>query len=99
MCRCQEFASGHYLFCNPAYPKSPFLLSPFDDIELILVQTMFNNRMSSVRESVEWGFADILRLWASLDFVPSQRLFLNLIGVQFSVSALLTDIHICIYGS
>lgn len=59
---------------------------------------MFNNRMSSIRESMEWGFADIVRLWASLDFVPSQRLFFNPLGVQFRVATLLTSIQICIYG-
>jgi hypothetical protein len=59
-----EFLREHFpqdiVFGDAAYPKYPFLLSPFDNINLTLNEIALIKRMSSVRESVEWGFKDIL---------------------------------------
>ena len=54
--------------------------------------------MSSCREAVEWGFADILRLWSALDFSYNQRIYGSPIGLQYRVATILTNIHICLYG-
>jgi hypothetical protein len=97
--RCKQFSDDHYIFGDPAYPKSDVLLSPYDKIDLLPDQITFNLRMSAVHESVEWEFADIIQLWASLNLVSMQKLFLNPIGIQFRVCTLLTNIHTCIYGS
>ena len=34
----------------------------------------FNRRMSSVRETVEWGFAKVLANWGFVDFVNQQKI-------------------------
>jgi len=54
--------------------------------------------MSSCREAVEWGFADILRLWSALDFSYNQRISGSPIGLLYRVATILTNIHICLYS-
>ncbi|RPA78411.1 hypothetical protein BJ508DRAFT_212043 [Ascobolus immersus RN42] len=96
--RCLEYAPEFYLYGDSAYGKYQVLLSPWSRIELSEAQFEFNLQMSRVRECVEWGFEDILRLWTSLTFTRSQKLFGTLVGAQFKVATLLTNLHICLYG-
>ena len=59
----------------------------------------FNKAMSSARECVEWGFADIVRLWGFLDHSLSHKILHSPVGVHYRIGVFLTNIHICIYGS
>lgn len=101
LARRREFAPSFYLYGDPAYPLSSVLISPFSHLtgELSESQKIFNKRMSSCREAVEWGFADVVRLWTSLDFKSTQRVFTSPVGCQYRVAVILTNIHICLYGS
>lgn len=97
--RCRVFAGDFYLFGDPTYPLSDVLQAPFSRIELSTEEKEFNKKMSRCRECVEWGFGEVVRLWSSLDFKPSQRIFSSAIGKHYRVATLLTNIHICLYGS
>lgn len=41
------------------------------DAHLMAEQQDFNSLMSSVRESVEWGFGDVVRLFGFVDYLPN----------------------------
>ena len=62
--RLENHASSFCLYGDPAYPVSQVLCSPVSRLELGFAEQEFNRPMSSCRECVEWGFADIIRLWA-----------------------------------
>lgn len=92
--------SSYYLYGDPAYPSSRYLLSPFAKGENITpTEHIFNVKMAQVRESVEWGFGGILRLWAYLDHRTGQKVFLSPIGLEYRVAVILTNAHVCLYGS
>ncbi|KAH0605496.1 uncharacterized protein H6S33_004718 [Morchella sextelata] len=56
--------------------------------------------MRSCHECVGWGFADVLRLWTALDFKTTQQLFGDVdVGSHYRVAVILTNFHICLYGS
>jgi len=97
--RLENHASCFGLYSDPAYPVSQVLCSPVSRLELGFAEQEFNRPMSSCRECVEWGFADIIRLWAYLDYDKEQALFKTAIGRQYRFGTLLTNIHICLYGS
>ena len=54
------------LYGDPAYPHRIYLQTPFRNRALTAPMIAFNQSMSTVRESVEWLFNDIviiLSLW------------------------------------
>ena len=61
--RCIQKAPSFCLYGDSAYPVSSVLLSPFLKANLTKEEMAWNVAMSARRECVEWGFADILRLW------------------------------------
>lgn len=55
------------LYGDPAYPLRQLLMRPYGGARLTKQQD-FNIAMSSVRQSVEWGFGKIISEFAFLDF-------------------------------
>ena len=90
----------YYLYGDPAYPKCPWMLRPYKG-NLTAAEREFNRRISSVRETVEWGFAKVVANWGFVDFVKQQKIRGSACGVgkQYCVAALLTNCHTCVYGS
>ena len=95
----EQYAGGHYIYGDQAYPLSQHLLCPFKGPVLTLRQKKFNKKMGKLRVSVEWAFRDILVNFAFLDFKKNQKVLWQPLGQQCSVTALLTNCHTCLYGN
>ncbi|KAJ8915674.1 hypothetical protein NQ315_000606 [Exocentrus adspersus] len=104
------FPNGHsfVVYGDSAYGIRELLLYPFPNTEHVQdeergAQQNFNYFMSVVRQSVEWGFAKIIRDFSFLDFKKNQKLLLQDLGVMYKTGALLTNCLCCylccLYGS
>ena len=51
----------------------------------------FNTTMSTVRQTVEWRFGDILSQWAFVDFRKRRKIRLQPVAVYYKVAALLMN--------
>lgn len=56
------------LYEDPAYPLRVHLQAPFRNAVITPQMQAFNTSMSSVRNSVEWLFGDIINYFKFLDF-------------------------------
>lgn len=90
----------YYIYGDPAYQMSTWLMSPFRGL-LTPAQQLFNASMSSCRVTVEWGFGKIVALWPYVDYVKKQQVGLAASGVgkQYAVAGILTNCHSCFYGN
>lgn len=93
-----EVFSGCVLYGDPAYPISDFITAPHKGTGLTSAEKQFNKDMSSVRESVEWGFGRIKTLWSFLDYRKQQKIGLSPVGKAVLVGAFLTNCHTCYFG-
>jgi len=96
--RMKEKAEGFCIFGDPAYPVSAEVQWPWSRMELSEEEKEYNRRMVSVRQCVEWGFADVLRLWSYLECTNSQKILQVACGKQYCIAVLFTNIHKCLYG-
>lgn len=96
---CLVHAPEFCIYGDPVYSVSTVLQSPFSNLDITEKEKTFKKAMASCRECVEWGFADIIRLWAYLDYKRGQKLLNAPLGMEYRVAVLLTNIHICLYGS
>ncbi len=88
-----------YVYGDPAYPLRPQLISPFRGANLTDQEAEFNQNMSKVRQCVEWGFGDIIRQFAFLDFKKNLKLFLQPVGKYYLIATILTNCRACLYGN
>lgn len=87
------------VYGDPAYPLSPWLITPFRGHNLTPEQQQFNTDMSAVRQCVEWGFGKVITNFAFLDYKKNLKLFLQPVGKYYLVGCILTNCHTCLYGS
>ena len=95
-----SFASDETPLClygDPAYPLRIHLMTGFKGA--VTPQHAFNEKMNSVRVTVEWIFGDIVRFFAFMDFKKDLKVNLSPIGKMYMVSALLQNAHTCLYGN
>lgn len=90
-------SDGHPLviYGDPAYALSSHLICPFKGSHLSREEQAFNTGMSRVRESVEWGFADVTRNWAFLRL--RHKILLEPTGLWYIVGTLLANARNCLY--
>jgi len=88
-----------YLYGDPAYPLTPYILSPYKGANITEEQHEFNKRMSSVRECVEWGFGKVIQYFSFMDFKKNHKILLQPVGRMYFVAVLLTNCHTCLYNS
>lgn len=89
------------LYGDPAYPISEVIEGPFRQgaAPLTQVETNFNERMSGVRISVEWGFGEVVQQFAFLDFSKNLKIGLQSVGKYYAVGTILTNCRVCLgYG-
>ena len=87
------------LYGDPAYPLCQHILGPYRGAQLTPDQQLFNERMSKVRESVEWSFGKVVQYFAFLDFRKNLKVLLQPVGKYYVVGSLLINCHTCLYGS
>ncbi|KAI5803644.1 hypothetical protein EDC01DRAFT_594529, partial [Geopyxis carbonaria] len=58
-----------------------------------------NSLMSSMRVSVEHGFAKVMTLWSFNGFKGDLRVGLSPVGAYFMIAVLFANIHTCFNGS
>ena len=91
----QPNGQPYVLYGDPAYGLSRNILSPFRGTHLTPLEQEFNQKMSAVRVSVEWGFGKILQQFAYLDFKKN----LCLTPACWKVVGTITNCHTCLCGS
>jgi hypothetical protein len=87
------------IYGDPAYPLRVHLQAPFRYGVLTPQLIAFNQSMSSVRESVEWLFNDIVTSFKFRDFKKNLKIGLSCIGKMYVVSAILRIALTCLYGN
>ncbi|CAN0582315.1 unnamed protein product, partial [Laminaria digitata] len=95
-----EEGSAYYIYGDPAYQISPWLMAPLKGA-LMAEEEDFNAAMSSCRVTVEWGFGKIVGLWPYVDYVKKQQVGLSACGLgkQYAVAGILTNCHSCFYAN
>ena len=87
-----SFDTGGRLLCSygdPAYPSRVHLQSGFRGANITREEELWNSKMSSVRQAVEWIFGDIVNFFKFLDFKKNLKIGLSSVGKMYIVSALL----------
>ena len=87
------------LYADPAYPQSAYIFGGFRNPAPGSRQAMWNTQMSSVRESVEWGFAYINKHWAFLSFQAAMKIFQSPVAKYYVVGTFLCNLRTCYYGN
>ena len=87
------------LYSDPAYPLRILLQAPFRVGVLTRQMEISNEKMSAVRTSVEWLFADIINYFKFLDFKKNLRIGLSQVGKMYIVCAILRNALTCLYSN
>ena len=87
------------LYGEPAYPLRIHLQAPFRVGVLTRQMEIFKEKMSAVRASVEWLFADIINYFKFLDFKKNLRIGLSQVGKIYIVCAILRNALTCLYSN
>jgi hypothetical protein len=92
--------NGNYsLYGDPAYPQSAWLHGGYRNPPPNSDQAKYNKLMSSVRESVEWGFNGIIQQFAFLDYKKKLMIYKVPIAAYYISGAFLQNLRTCLYGS
>ena len=97
-----SFDTGRRPLCiygDPAYPLRVHLQSGFRGANITREEELWNSKMSSVRQAVEWIFGDIVNFFKFLDFKENLKIGLSPVGKMYIVSALLHNARSCFYGT
>ena len=88
-----------YIYGDSAYPLNRFVMTPYKGANVTDEQHNFNKVMSSHRICVEWGFADIIKTFAFLDFKKNLKLHLQPLGKLYKVAVVLMNYRCCLHGN
>ncbi|KAJ8912366.1 hypothetical protein NQ315_014733 [Exocentrus adspersus] len=91
----------YVIYGDQGYGLRELLIRPFSQNEIAInpERQHFNNTMSVLRVSVEWGFSKIITEFAFLDLKKNLMLLLQEVGTMYSVATLLTNCHTCLHSS
>jgi hypothetical protein len=77
------------LYADPANPQSAHIFGGYRHSAPGSREALWNTLMSSVRKSVEWGFAHINRHWAFLNNKSEMKIFKSPIAKYYIVGTFL----------
>lgn len=91
----------YVIYGDQGYSLRELLIRPYSQQQIAgnPDRQIFNNILSNLRVSVEWGFGKIIQEFAFLDFKKNQKLLLQEVGTMYSVATILANCHTCLYGS
>jgi uncharacterized FlgJ-related protein len=87
------------LYADPAYPQSAYISGGFRNAAPGSRKAMWNAQKSSLRESVEWGFANINKQWAYLNFQSALKIFEAPVTKHYIIGTFLCNLLTCYYGN
>jgi nuclease HARBI1 len=87
------------LYADPAYPQSAYIFGGFHQPAPGSREALWNSNMSSVRESVEWGFQYINQHWAFVNFRAGLKMYESPVGKYYIVATFLSNLRTCFYGN
>jgi hypothetical protein len=86
------------LYADPAYPQSAYIFGGFRNSAPGSREAMWNTQMSSVCESVKWGFAYINKHRAFLNVQAAMKIFQSPVAKYYIVGTFLCNLRMCYYG-
>jgi nuclease HARBI1 len=89
----------YHLYADKGYRNNDVIVTPYRPYQLDPVTEAINAAMSRVRVSVEWMFGVLMSLWKFLGARTSLKTGSMPVTQLFIVSALLTNLHGCLYGN
>lgn len=84
------------LYGDAAYVVRPWLQTAFNRVGATPEQSVYNARMSAVREAVEWTYKDVKQSFASQDFKRQMKLRQAPISLLYKAAELLWNFKVCI---
>ena len=72
---------------------------PFRQNAITPAMQAFNTSISSVRDSVEWTFGDVVKSFRALDFKSNLKVDLSSVGKVYLVCAIIQNAITCLYGN
>eukprot|EP00954_Amorphochlora_amoebiformis_P025910 1375993-Amorphochlora_amoeboformis.AAC.1 len=93
-----EGGKQYALYGDPVYPLYPFLLSEHRGDGPTPEQAAWNTRMSSVRVSVELGYAVVINYWTAIDFKKIKMILEVPVAKMYFVAVFLANYHTCLTG-
>ena len=87
-----------YIYGDPAYPLRKVLMVPFKG-RCSRSQQRLNQKMSKIREAVEWGFGKIIQIFGFLDYKKNLKILKQQVSKHYKVATILCNCHTAIYGS
>ena len=95
---CATLGLALYVYGDPAYPMSQYLLRGFKGL-MTPQQAAFSKGMSKVRETVEWSYHLVVAQWAYVDVKSRLKIKQQPVGRIYFVAALMQNVHTCLYGN
>ncbi|XP_055342334.1 uncharacterized protein LOC129590913, partial [Paramacrobiotus metropolitanus] len=94
-----NFQQKYYIYGDSGHGRKDLLIKPFSQVEAASnpLKEALNEAMSTVRESVEWGFKEVVKEFAFVDFKKQMKIFENPVNKIFRIAVLLTNCRNCLY--
>ncbi|ETW05777.1 hypothetical protein H310_03461 [Aphanomyces invadans] len=90
-----DIFDGYYIYGDPAYPISKWIVSGRKGNNLDESKELFNCAMSRVRQGVEWNFGRLKSLWGFITYKMQQKIMLSNVGTVVLVARFLTNCNCC----
>jgi hypothetical protein len=87
-----------FIYGDAGYTDGPHLLSPNRGSAITTEQSLFNFRMSQVRESVKWLFKEVTQQFPFLDFTRNPKVLKTPCGLFYLIAILLCNAHTIVHS-
>ena len=87
------------LYGDLAYAQNAYVLGGFRNVTPNSDEAAYNQLLSSVCITVEWGFAELVEQWKVLDFRSAMKIFQCPVAQYYINAAFLSNIRNCLLGN